>query len=115
MKYFSLPTDRDKILMEIEKRGWSAQALEADDLDWWLAEAYKLTSLSHPSDKIAFLLFKVDPQFESEKAKEEQVWSVSVCEGIPEYYGNARDNIVAGRLEIDLPHLLAALELIRDK
>lgn len=113
MKYLSIPQDRDKILSAIEKRGWQAEALNEDDLDWWLAEAYRLTSLSDPARRSAYLLFKVDPMCDFGREKDEVVWSGSICDEIPDHYLKARDHVIAGRLEADLPALLDELENLK--
>ncbi|MCO6512718.1 MAG: hypothetical protein J5I65_18190 [Aridibacter famidurans] len=115
MKYLAIPNDRNKILVEIEKRGWQAEALDEDDLDWWLDEVYRLTPLGDREGRSAYLLLKVDPLCDLERAKGEQVWSVSVCEEIPDHYQRARDFVVAGRLDSDLPGLIEELEFIRKR
>lgn len=70
-----MQAQREQLLNQLSRNGWSVAKFE-ENLEWWADEMWLIESDWSPVGSRAYITFLVDPQFEGNKRKGEQVWSI---------------------------------------
>lgn len=115
-----MKAQRDKILNELPRHGWTVVQLEDYELEWWTDEIWRLESTWSPIGNLAYITFLVDPEVHSlTRKKGESVWAVRVAshkQSAP-YKGDGEEGLeisLKQGWEKKLPNFFAHLDKIRN-
>lgn len=95
----------------LEESGWSIRSIDLASDCWWAKEIWKLESKWHPTDRVIYLSFLLDPlsDFDKNHPPDSAIWSISLSDHLP------KSRPVGEIIEVSVNNQLeaATLEVIR--
>jgi len=77
-----MQAQRTELLNQLPEHGWRVASVE-ENLEWWADEMWLMESEWSPLRSRVYVTFLVDPQFDGDRRKGEEVWAVMASPAKP--------------------------------